>query len=221
MDLLTKHYTRVRTVFRRMEYEEREQLYGREDYYWGTEPNEMAKKTTEMVSETETDLTVIDVGAGEGRDAVFFAEQGWDAYAMDVSPNGLAKAKQLAESRDVALRTIEADANDATFPEPVDLVYSAGAIQYIRPENREQQFDRFKEQTTANGIHALFAFVDHPDVPMPPDWTENEYFYEQGELTDYYGEWEIIQVEEIIFDDNSSSEPHQHAAEILFARKPN
>ncbi|MEY7850547.1 class I SAM-dependent methyltransferase [Natrarchaeobius sp. A-rgal3] len=200
---------------------ERERVYGREEYYWGTEPNEMARRTTELARDVGPNPEIVDIGAGEGRDAVFFAERGWDVYALDVSPNGLAKAKRLAERRGVTLRTIEADANDVTLPEPIDVVYSAGTIQYIRPENRDRQFTHFKEQTVTEGIHALFAFVDHPEIPTPPDWTDNEYFYEKGELSECYGEWEILEREELIFDDDSSGEPHQHAAEILFARKPN
>lgn len=92
----------------------------------------------------------------------------------------------------MTLRTIKADANNATLPGAVDIVYSAGEIQYIRPYNREQQFEHIKEQTAIDGIHALFAFVDHPDISTPPDWTENEYFYQQGELAGYYDEWEIL-----------------------------
>ncbi|WP_265109208.1 methyltransferase domain-containing protein [Halosolutus halophilus] len=203
-----------------MRYDERERVYGREEYYWGTKPNELARETVEAAPDAEDTLTAIDIGAGEGRDAVFFAEQGWNVYAMDVSPNGLAKAERLAESRGVTLSTIEADANDATLPDSVDVVYSTGAIQYIRPENRERQFDRFKNETTADGIHAMFAFVDHPEVPTPPDWTENEHFYAQGELAEYYEEWEIVRVETFVFDDDSGDEPHRHAAEILFARNP-
>lgn len=204
-----------------MKFADRERVYGRDEYYWGTEPNGMAEKTTEIASQANSEITAIDLGAGEGRDAVFFAEQGWHVYALEVSPNGLAKAERLANEREVPLQTIEADANDATFPEAVDVVYSAGAIQYIRPENRDRQFKHFKQNTTADGIHAMFAFVDHPDVPTAPDWTEREYFYSQGELMDYYRDWEVIESEEIIFDDDSGGEPHRHAAEILFARKPN
>lgn len=204
-----------------MRYDEREDVYGREEYYWGTEPNKMAEKTVEVAPVVENTITAIDIGAGEGRDAVFFAEQGWNVYATDVSPNGLAKAEQLAETRGVTLQTIEADANDATLPEPVDVVYSAGAIQYIRPENRERQFEHFRSTTAPSGIHAMFAFVDHPDISTPPDWTKNEYFYAQGELPEYYTEWEVLQTERFVFDDDSGDEPHQHAAEILYAQKPN
>ncbi|ELY94862.1 methyltransferase type 12 [Natrialba chahannaoensis JCM 10990] len=203
-----------------MRAEERERVYGRADYYWGTEPNELARQTVEREPVRADAPAVIDIGAGEGRDAVFFAEQGWTVYAMDVSPNGLEKAAHLAEDRDVTIQPIEADANEASLPEPVDVVYSAGTIQYVRPANREPQFEHFKAKTTPGGLHVLFAFVDHPDVPTPPDWTANEYFYELGELAGYYEDWDVLRVDDLVFDDDSGGEPHQHAAEILFARNP-
>ncbi|SER44629.1 SAM-dependent methyltransferase [Natrinema salaciae] len=203
-----------------MRYDDRQEVYGREDYYWGTEPNTMAKNTVDVAPVVENTITAIDIGAGEGRDAVFFAEHGWNVYAMDIVPNGLRKAEKLAEDRGVTLETVEADANDVTLPEPVDVVYSAGTVQYIRPENRKRQFEHFKSKTTAGGIHAMFAFVDHPDIPTPPDWTTNEHFYAPGELTDYYTEWEILRTERLVFDDDSGDEPHQHAAEILYAQNP-
>ncbi|WP_247001814.1 SAM-dependent methyltransferase [Halosolutus gelatinilyticus] len=202
-----------------MKFDELERVYGCDEYYWGTEPNEMAERTAALASETIDDVTAIDIGAGEGRDAVYFAERGWDVYALDVSPNGLRKAERLARDRGASLRTIEADANEAVPPEPVDVVYSAGTIQYIRPENRRRQFDRFKERTVSGGLHAMFAFVDHPAIPTPPDWTENEHFYSPGELAGYYEDWDVVRRREIVFDDDSGDEPHQHAAEILFARK--
>ena len=205
---------------RAMNSEEREQIYGREEYYWGTEPNQMAERTVEIPSSVASEPVAIDIGAGEGRDSVLFAEHGWDVYVVDVSRNGLEKAERLAERRDVDIETIRADANELVFPTSVDVVYSAGAVQYIRPENRKEQFSHFKSRTTTNGIHAIFAFVNHPDIPTPPDWTENEYFYEPGELAGYYEDWETVQYDEIVFDDDSGCEPHQHAAEILFVRNP-
>jgi tellurite methyltransferase len=203
-----------------MEFQDRERVYSREEYYWGTEPNDMAERTVSLAPEPSDTLTAVDIGAGEGRDAVYFAEQGWNVYAMEVSPSGLSKAERLAERRGVPLQRVEADANEATLPETVDVVYSAGAVQYIHPANRERQFGHFKQETTAGGVHAIFAFVDHPEVPTAPDWTQNEHFYARGELAGYYEDWDIVEETEMIFDDESGGEVHQHAAEILCARNP-
>ena len=99
----------------------------------------MAERTVEIASNIENELTAIDIGAGEGRGAVFFAEHGWKVYVVDISRNGLEKAEQLAEHRAIELKTIQADANELTFP-----IYSAGTVQYIRPENQNRQFSHCK-----------------------------------------------------------------------------
>lgn len=203
-----------------MRTEERERAYGRAEYYWGTEPNDLAVRTAELVSGERRSPTVVDIGAGEGRDAVFFAERGCEVYAVDVSPNGLAKADRLADERGVSIRTLEADANAVELPEAMDVVYSIGTVQYVRPENRDTQFDHFKERTTDGGLHAVFAFVDRPEIPTPPDWTANEHFYSPGELAGYYDDWEVVETDEIVFEDDSGGEPHEHAAETVIARKP-
>lgn len=51
----------------------------------------------------------IDLAAGEGRNAIWLAEQGWDATAVDYSDVGLDKARQLAEHRGVSITTEVAD----------------------------------------------------------------------------------------------------------------
>ncbi len=201
-----------------MQYEELQRLYGHDEYYWGTEPNGMAEMVLEFAPEREAPAAV-DIGAGEGRDAVYLAEHGYGVLAVDLVPNGLEKAERLADEHDVVIQTREADVNDLDFP-AMDVVYSCGTLQYLRPENREAQFEQFKISTTGGGIHVLFAFINHPDIPTAPDWGDNEHFYEQGELRRYYDDWEIVEADEFVFDDNSGGEPHQHAAETIVAQKP-
>ncbi len=203
-----------------MEYEEREEVYGRDEYYWGTEPTGLAKTAEQYVPDDPEGKRLIDIGAGEGRDAVFFAERGFDVSAVDVSPAGLTKANRLAEERGVTITTIEADANEFEFSEPMDIVFSCGAVQFIRPAVRARQFERFQRMTTPGGLHAMFAFVDHPDVPPAPDTTEDQFPFGRDELQNYYEGWEPLHSEEVIFDDDSGGIPHQHAARVHIARAP-
>ncbi|WP_276280654.1 class I SAM-dependent methyltransferase [Halorussus caseinilyticus] len=201
-----------------MDHDRLGELYGRDDYYWGTEPNDLAETALGHLADPE-EAVVADVGAGEGRDAVFFAERGATVYAIDPIAEGLEKAERLAADRDVEVRTRVGDVNDLELPETVDLFYSIGTVQYLQPENRAAQFDHFHEATRPGGVHAVFAFVDHPEVPTPPDWGDNEHFYEQGELRGYYDDWDVLDESALVFDDDSGGEPHRHAAEIVTARK--
>lgn len=203
-----------------MHFDERERVYGRDEYYWGREPGTLAELAIEYLPEDPTGQRLVDVGAGEGKDAVFFAEQGFDVTAVDVSPAGLEKAERLADERGVEVRTVRADANEYAFPEPVDVVFSSGAVQFVRPEVRPRQFERFKRETRPGGLHAVFAFVDHPEVPPAPDHTDDQYLFEPDELQGYYDDWQTEFSDEYIFEDDSGGVPHEHAVCVHLARAP-
>lgn len=68
----------------------------------------------------------IDLAAGEARNAIWLAEQGWDATAVDYSDVAIDKARRIAERRGVALTTEVADLTTYTpTPGGYDLVVVA------------------------------------------------------------------------------------------------
>ena len=54
----------------------------------------------------------LDVGAGEGADALWLAEQGWEVTASDISGNALARVDAEAGRRGLRVRCVRVDAND-------------------------------------------------------------------------------------------------------------
>ena len=66
--------------------------------------------------------TAIDLGAGEGRNAVWLASRGWAVTAVDFSQVGLDKAQQLASEHGADIVTVQADATTWQPGGPVDLV---------------------------------------------------------------------------------------------------
>jgi SAM-dependent methyltransferase len=79
--------------------------YAGTELIWTAQPNRF------LVSET-ADLTpgrALDVACGEGRNAVWLAEQGWRATGVDFSDVALGKARGLAEARAVEVDWVRAD----------------------------------------------------------------------------------------------------------------
>ena len=204
-----------------MSYEQLQRMYAGGGYYWGREPNEFARRIMRFLPQAtgERRLSAVDIGAGEGRDAVFFAERGLDVLAVDVAPNGLKKAMRLARETDVDLSVEQANINTLHLTRELDLIYSIGTLQYLLPENRSERFEYLREHTTPDGIHALFVFVSHPDILVASDWGDDEYLYAPGELSDYYDGWECLHSRCFTFDDDSGGISHQHAAEEYVFQK--
>lgn len=82
--------------------------YRNPDYVYGTTPNDfLAAVATEIPAGP-----VLCLAEGEGRNAVFLAGRGHAVTAVDQSEAGLAKARALAQAKNVPLTTIAADLAD-------------------------------------------------------------------------------------------------------------
>lgn len=79
--------------------------YAATDLVWSAEPNQL------LVAETD-DLPAgraLDVGCGEGRNALWLASKGWEVVGVDFSSVGLDKARRIAERRGLAVDWVAAD----------------------------------------------------------------------------------------------------------------
>ncbi len=103
--------------------------YATVELIWTAEPNRFL---VEQVGDLAPGRA-LDLGAGEGRNAVWLATQGWQVTAIDFSQTGLDKARQLAERANV---DVELRCADAT--EPIGGVYDLVVILYLHlpPERR-------------------------------------------------------------------------------------
>ncbi|MES0372084.1 MAG: class I SAM-dependent methyltransferase [Mariprofundaceae bacterium] len=61
--------------------------------------------------------SVLDLAAGEGRNALFLASRGCNVDAVDISLEGLQRAKVRAEAQNLTLRPINADLDHFPMPE--------------------------------------------------------------------------------------------------------
>lgn len=188
------------------------------DYYWGVEPNPMCYQVLQLMPPTKR-LKLLDIGCGEGRDAVFFARNGYDVTAFDISEAGIEKTIQLAERAGVHVNAFKANLLDYRLDSPFDIVYSSGVLHYIKPEYRREIFDNYKAFTNQGGMHAFNVFVEKPFIAPPPEHEPNAYAWHSGELMGYYHDWYFLHSTEVVFDCNSSGIPHKHAMTEIIAQK--
>jgi SAM-dependent methyltransferase len=79
--------------------------YQGEEFAYGKKPNAFLKK---HLSSLEKGVA-LDLASGEGRNAVFLAENGWKVDAVDISPVGVRKARRLAKEAGVKINFRQAD----------------------------------------------------------------------------------------------------------------
>lgn len=195
-----------------------EEAYQTQNYYWGTEPNSACYQVLQLFPPTRR-VKLLDVGCGEGKDAVFFARNGYDVMAFDVSSAGVEKTRRLAERAGVHVEVFKADIQDYRLDTQVDIIFSSGVLHYIKPEFRRDIFENYKKFTQPGGLHALNVFVQKPFIAPPPEKEPNAHKWYSGELLGYYHDWLVRDSSEVVFDCSSSGIPHQHAMSKVVAQK--
>ena len=93
--------------------------YDTAELIWKGEPNRFLPPEVEGMDVG----TAVDLACGEGRNAVWLAQQGWTVTGVDFSDVGIDKARRLASDNDVDVTWVVADATTWAPPtEGFDLV---------------------------------------------------------------------------------------------------
>jgi SAM-dependent methyltransferase len=101
-----------------------DERYSGPDLVWGRGPNQFVTREVNPLPPGRA----IDLGTGEGRNAIWLAERGWQVTAVDFSAAGLARAARLAAERGVKVDWVQADLLDY---EPAPGGYSLVLVAYI------------------------------------------------------------------------------------------
>jgi len=82
-----------------------DERYSSSEYAYGTEPNDFLVAKVGNLPPGK----VLCLAEGEGRNAVWLAQQGFEVTAVDASGVGLEKARRLASERSVSIAAIHSD----------------------------------------------------------------------------------------------------------------
>ena len=150
-----------------------EKWYEGDGYYWGTEPADFCDELMRLCPPSEG-KKVLDIGCGEGKDAVYMAAKGYEVTAFDLTENGIRKTKRLAEEHGVKINAYVDDINTFDTDEQFDVIYSSGTVQYLFDENKAAFFEKIERITKKNGFVFFNVFVEKPFLELPPDWDKEE-----------------------------------------------
>ncbi|HSL57459.1 MAG TPA: class I SAM-dependent methyltransferase [Acidimicrobiales bacterium] len=100
------------------------QRYSSPDLVWTATPN---RTVAEQVADLEPGRA-LDLATGEGRNAIWLAEQGWRVTAVDFSDAGIATGRRMAAERDVDVDWV---VDDVTVHRPEPGAYDLVLIAYL------------------------------------------------------------------------------------------
>ena len=195
-----------------------DEKYAQASYYWGVKPSLTCFEVLKRMP-PDRRVRLLDIGCGEGRNAVFFARNGYEVSAFDLSAKGVEKTRQLAEKANVKIKVFQEDINQFRLSEEFDVLFSTGVLHYIPSALRSEIFENYKSFTSPGGLNVFSVFVKKPFIAKAPDGEATAQTWISGELFTHYHDWRIEYCTEEVFDCNSSGVPHQHAVNRMIAMK--
>jgi 2-polyprenyl-3-methyl-5-hydroxy-6-metoxy-1,4-benzoquinol methylase len=212
-----------------------DELYENVDrYWWRTEgryslraeayPYSLLTQMTLRLTERQGNRSrrrVLDLGAGEGADAIRLALLGYRVTAVEVSSIAAAKIRRFAAEANANVEVALADLNMYQPDGKFDIVICNGVLQYI--QDKKPVIERMQHATRPGGINVISVWSTYSAVPpihqLLPAFCDDE----DGVVTGLYSHWKT---EFIYFDRNkletahATSDPHMHSHIKLIARKP-
>jgi len=135
--------------------------YSESSQIWSGKPN------VELVDEVEglTPGSALDLGCGEGADAIWLAQQGWQVTGVDISSVALSRAAKHAVDAGVADR-IDWQQHDLgkSFPDGAFDLVSAQFLHSLAELPREEILRRAAEVVAPGGILLIEGHLGFPDV---------------------------------------------------------
>ncbi|MFN2747275.1 SAM-dependent methyltransferase [Bacillus sp. z60-18] len=159
-----------------------------EKYVYGTEPNAFLADSQKKLQLTGDALAIAE---GEGRNAVFLAEQGMNVTSWDYAESGLRKTEKLAESRNVAVHTELVDLNEATWIKDQwdEIVCIFG---HFPKELRHQTLLGVKEAVKPGGFFVTEVYSTH-QIPYKSGGPQDlELLYSPEEFLQIFSDWRIV-----------------------------
>ena len=141
-----------------------EQRYGGTERVWSGRVN----ATLATIVEGLEPGRALDLGCGEGGDAIWLAENGWHTTGVDLSPTAIARARQAATARGLGERTrfVAADLSAYSDAESYDLV-TASFLQSPVALPRERILHAATRLVTPGGRMLVVAHAAAPAWAPP------------------------------------------------------
>ncbi|MCK5840813.1 MAG: methyltransferase domain-containing protein [Candidatus Sabulitectum sp.] len=160
---------------------------------------------------------VLDLGCGDGRNAIPLAEAGFDVTAVDISEAGIGKLRTLTQDCGVFIQTVVADMSGYQIQGKFDFIVAHGSLHLLERVQWRKLIAQIQEHTLPGGYNAVTVFTD--SVPASSDM--EDFFiglFQEGELFSIYSHWELLLQKSYIFEDEHPGRIHHvHAANKIVA----
>lgn len=136
--------------------------------------------------------TVLDLGCGDGRNALFLARNGFSVTAVDFANSGLSKIENCALKENLSIKIQSYDIRKNLYlEEDFDIVLMTFVSQYLTLSEFSSLVRRAQERTRFGGMHIL-GIINKASQYAHSNKAQRWNFLSADEVLSLYKNWEIL-----------------------------
>lgn len=162
---------------------EYDQKYIQKESYWSNKPHSLIVALRKHLPEG---ATILDLGCGEGQNALYLARHGFLVTAVDISQVGI--KKMLSRNKNIEGITCDITEyikNSKMF----DAIICINILHFIKPKDLQCVLDHIKTKTNTGGYNAIATFIESSMSDKATLRAQKRYFLKEETLRDTYKEW--------------------------------
>lgn len=204
----------------------------KEGSVWGLNP---IHTLVDYASLVDKRAKVLDLGMGEGRNALYFARMGFEVEGVDISETAIDRSLSYAKEMGLSLKAEVNHLTRYTIEEnSYSLIIIANVLSFFKEEEIEHIIEKAKNGLVDGGLLYIHAF-DRNDPGYEvnrekaqqisastfyrPASDSYVHYFTREELEAYFEDYQMIKVSETYLLDVSHGEPHYHGTVEMVVRK--
>jgi tellurite methyltransferase len=167
---------------------------------------------------------LLDMGAGHGRHAIYFAQHGFEVTAVEPDVVLCEEIKQKAKDAGLSIKVVQADIESFKSDKPFDAVVCAMVLHFLEHDAVKRAVTKMQSLTNRSGLNVISAYtnLNVGDFMKDNPFGKEEYLLKSNELNEMYSGWSMLVYSEawtelgII---NPGDEPASYHKVNMIARK--
>ncbi|MEA2113382.1 MAG: methyltransferase domain-containing protein [Patescibacteria group bacterium] len=206
--------------------------YQQKKFYWGLKPSPVLVEFLSKIPKGK----ILDIGAGEGRNSIFLAKNGFKVEAIDKIAEGLKKCRDFAKKHNLLIKTKVCDIRKFGFKaNKYSLIISTAALDFLKKSEIELVVKKIKKSLVINGFIYFLVFSTKDPLYQKvkklglkkiekntyylPKHKIYRHFFTQKELKEKFEDFKIVYLKQKKILDTGHGKPHYHSIIELLAQK--
>jgi len=199
-------------------------LYARDASYYGLPSDGLVSAIENFPIQCGAAL---DIGAGEGRNSIYLAHQGFEVCAIEPAASGAQRISGYSKKYGLHIHVVnDTFVNAELGAGAFNLVVSVTSLDHMPEDSIADACLKIVNVLSSSGL--LYAIVFTSDDPGAKGDIEHSsecaklvtHYFRHGELRDRFDNLDILYYAEYLKDDLSHGKPHKHGKAKIIARKP-